>query len=560
MSFLEIVRCSVKDSIGSCRFTEEPVRHHLADKTPTINPDWILGVIGQCPPKPDPTECTYLLNWYFRASNSVLNLFDEHQLRQDLCQWQSSPLQPLPGPTDAILFLVLAIGSKVCPEDRDDFGERYFNYGRYLITSHAMESPDISTVRANTLIALYLLNGSRRNAAFMYLGTAVRAAYALGIHRNDMNALFDKSEYAARERLWKVLRILDLFMSASLGREPATTETRDTSVEDNYSAATDLCAIFEVILTQVYSKRTVCSKVLEQTSQHHRKWASRFHTGLAVDNIPAGELIDTVDGRLVPNVALCHLKEAYYWTIILLARPFLIRSVTSHISQVDSGASIESNTSTEQQEERLLTHACVYSAIRTVDLFRPVSPSKDVPKRLPFAVNSVFIAGLVLGLAHFGDMDHLFPLEKGLEGSISLLSAFSRYDAEAMAARHILQNLQAACCLYVEKRESRKMERQSLLVGNLFGTVFKDSTLHTAAATQEPRQGTRSGEENCFVVPSGDDQIDSLLDSTVNDHCSLTLGMDPDIPHDVINMDDVMLPFSPGTLMFETLDCDVTAS
>ena len=44
-------------------------------------------------------------------------------------------------------------------------------------------------VQAFLLLAFYMLGAVRRNAAFMYLGVAARAAFALGLHTSDCDRL-----------------------------------------------------------------------------------------------------------------------------------------------------------------------------------------------------------------------------------------------------------------------------------------------------------------------------------------------------------------------------------
>ncbi|EEU39294.1 uncharacterized protein NECHADRAFT_94727 [Fusarium vanettenii 77-13-4] len=441
LAFLQIIRRLVRESLWPCQFAEDPLSHLLIKTTP--------------PNQPKPADARYLITWYLCATNCLLNIYDERELYQVWSRWiQAIDDRREPKAVSAILFLIFAIGAQACPDNRDDDAEQYFNYGRFLTISGIIEEPGLSTIQANILITIYLLAASRRNAAFMYLGTVVRATYALGIHRRDINALFDLADHMARERLWKSLRVLDLFMSASLGRPPSTHETRDTSAEANYSASNDLCAIFEEVLTDVYSKRIT----------------STFLTGLAVDDIQPTQFVEVDGGKTVPNIGLFHLKEAYYWTIMLLARPFLIENVSRHQSKVPAGDPLEAeNGVADTSSDLVVTRACVDSAIRTVDLLRVLQTSEEVPKRLPFVVNSLFHAALVIGLAQLGDMSRLFPLEKSLSSARALLAIFGRHDAVASRNLAIVDNLQTACSLYLEKMESRRMERQSILVGGIFG-------------------------------------------------------------------------------------------
>lgn len=134
-----------------------------------------------------------------------------------------------------------------------------------------MENPISSAIGVNIPIKTYRLGASRRNEASRTLALL----FVRRVHwefRNDINSHFDVAEYATRERVWKVLRMLDACMISSLGRPLSTSETRDTTSAIKYSASNGLCAIFEAILIKVYSKRMVSTEVLQQTSGHHREW------------------------------------------------------------------------------------------------------------------------------------------------------------------------------------------------------------------------------------------------------------------------------------------------
>ncbi|KAH6995283.1 hypothetical protein EDB80DRAFT_755359 [Ilyonectria destructans] len=461
LSFFHVVRHLAHTSLGASVFAED-APETLIEETPT-----------QPPRRPDPADARYLVQWYLRATNCVLILLDAEELHNALSEWLQNQMdQEKQQAMTPILFLIFAIGSQTCPENRDDIAEKYFNYGRSLTLSQNMEKPSVPTIQAHALITMYQLGASRRDAAFMYSGIAVRAGYTLGIHRTDVNAQYAICEYTARERLWKVLRVLDLFMSASLGHPPSTCETRDTAAEANYSASNDLCAIFESILNGVYLRRTVSKDALERISEHHRQWTKRFTTGLAADDIKSTEFIDTDEGKRAPNIGLYHLKEAYYWTIMLLARPFLVESVVSKTMVNDSPAE---NGIADTSLSRIVSYACVDAAIRTVDLLSGLRSSENIPKRLPFVVNCLFVASLVLGLAQFGDFDFIFPVGKSLARARKLLAFFSRYDVGSKRNLAVVDDLRAACDLHIEKRFRRKMEKHSLLIRGLFGLMHDNS-------------------------------------------------------------------------------------
>jgi hypothetical protein len=471
LAFLRTIRGLVDASIGSCTFVNDPFREQMVESVPDGPTTWLENTAKQPPAKPDYNRAAYLIHRFALATNCVMDLFDERELLGTLPAWLESG-SPQNEALSPIYFLVFALGAQTCPEEQDAVANLYFSYGRLLTASTLMEDPSIATLQACAMITMYLLGACRRNAAFMYLGTAVRAAYALGIHRADISALFPPAEFQTRERLWKVLRILDLFMSASLGRPPSTEETRDTECEDGYSATTDLCAIFEQILSDIYTKRMITTNTVQKISERHRRWTLRFYRGLAADKIVQDE---SIEGSL-PNMGLIHLKEAYYWTIILLTRPFFVEYVSRRISSKSQSTGDGQATPDAHSTDQVLVHACVNSAICTVNLLKTLLTSKDIPKRLPFVVNSIFVSGLVLGLAYFGDLYKTYPLDDALNTVFKVLALFPK-DAIARRNLAILDMLNEASNIYVKRRKDEAMARHAHLISGIFGQM--DKTPHT---------------------------------------------------------------------------------
>jgi hypothetical protein len=83
-----------------------------------------------------------------------------------------------------------------------------------------LDRPTAFTVQAQTLMAIYLHSTSRISAAYTVLGTAVRIAYSLGLHR-DPPASLGITKAELRRRIWWSLYILDSKLSLELGRPMA---------------------------------------------------------------------------------------------------------------------------------------------------------------------------------------------------------------------------------------------------------------------------------------------------------------------------------------------------
>jgi hypothetical protein len=83
--------------------------------------------------------------------------------------------------------LIIAIGAQCCAaEPLTTRAENlYFIRGQRHAFAGMLEDPSLDLVRAFLLMSFYLLRACRRNATFMYLGVASRAAVALGLHNGE---------------------------------------------------------------------------------------------------------------------------------------------------------------------------------------------------------------------------------------------------------------------------------------------------------------------------------------------------------------------------------------
>lgn len=79
---------------------------------------------------------------------------------------------------------MIAIGAQSCSDEPDNVRiQQYFaERGQRRAFSSMLEDPSLDIVRVFLLLSFYMFGACRRNAAFMYLGVATRAAVALGLH------------------------------------------------------------------------------------------------------------------------------------------------------------------------------------------------------------------------------------------------------------------------------------------------------------------------------------------------------------------------------------------
>ena len=482
LAFLQNIRRLARTAIGDSGLTTDPMRHAMIEAIPnTVN----FRTPSTVSLKPTKAEAQDLVHHYMLAASGAIDLFDKADIMQHLATWTEDKSADNPT-TDAIFYLVLAIGARNRSTDDDDLSERFFSRGRGLAISSFMDDPSVLTVQSYVLITFFLLSSCRRNGAFMLLGIAIRAAYALGLHRNDISALFESRERQTRERVWKSLRVLDIFMSASLGRPPATSEvdrgnvgweSKDHVYEDfemgalHSSAMLRICFIFERILNEVYCRREVDVQLVNAISAQYRDWNMALDAGLDIEGLVEGETAISSMG-LPQAIGLAHLKGSYYWSIILLTRPFLIFDVSSKIGKANGDARPTSPSKAANADTATLSEACIDAALRSVEVASDLVHTPGCPKRPFIVTNSLFVSALVIGLAMLGDYDKSFPLLSSLEQAKVVLGQLARYDPSGRRYYMITSYLQQAALEHVRRRDEAQTQRRRQGIQSIFGDLL----------------------------------------------------------------------------------------
>lgn len=484
-----MIREVAKTCHGSSKFVTDPLRAGFVEASTEESGNWMKTEEGGPFPNLSVTEANDLLEMFKKATCGLVDFIDVAELRSKLATALDQKSLLL-AQERIIPYLVMAIGAQ-SSQRLCHHAESLFCRGRYLATRYLMDDASILTVQAYVLITIYLLSASRRNTASMHLRFAIGSMYALGIHRKAVAVRFSKKESLLREKLWTSVRILDLFLSASLGRPVATTETRNTQLQDEYSAWNELCMIFENVLTQVYDQRSITAEVVDKIGQHQREWADN-HTKVETRHMTPNS--PDQRGSDVPNIGTLHIKLIYYWTIMLLTRPFIIERVVAHVNQTlnRSEAQCEGLRPCSLPDlSKTLVYACVNSAIKTIKLLEPLISCTNLPGRLPLLINAAFHSALVVGFAHFGDLYLVFPLAKYLHVAHSILLKF---EDDPVASRNatIIQYLVEVCQLHIEKRHVASMDIECEAIGKLFGHIDSEprASVGISKETQKLAQNT----------------------------------------------------------------------
>jgi hypothetical protein len=94
------------------------------------------------------------------------------------------PNSPKYGPRDAVVDMAIAIGGQGCGTTPKSLyhAQRHFNRAQKFAFEGMLLDPSIDMVAVFLMMSTYMLNGCKRNGAFIYLGVAARLAQSLGLH------------------------------------------------------------------------------------------------------------------------------------------------------------------------------------------------------------------------------------------------------------------------------------------------------------------------------------------------------------------------------------------
>lgn len=370
LSLFQSVRRLVTSYVNQNAFAPEASRYSVLENAaqPPLSQQHPAGGGGRGPPDTRSADVASAVSNYITATTGLVDLFDEWSLAEDVLQWANTDRKPQTL-TSVINYLILAIGSQVSSSDEPSPSHQaYFEYARD--TAFATLSGDLSagTVQAFTLLTLYMLCSCQINSAFLVLGVAARAAYSVGLHRTEVNARFGPPARRQRDRLWKSLRVLDLFLSTSMGRPPAISDVDctvayhrspedDDEVFDLLDSSVQILLIVEGIVTEVYSRRKISLPLTEGLSLQLRQWSARWLQRLGgVVARPAEHSRAQVSGA-------CQVLSSYYYAVMLVSRPFLMYELFRRLSDAPEPAASSVTTSGKAK----LADACIDAASLMVD-------------------------------------------------------------------------------------------------------------------------------------------------------------------------------------------------
>ncbi|KAF4971701.1 hypothetical protein FZEAL_9765 [Fusarium zealandicum] len=475
LSFFQSVRQLVTTRVGQNAFAPQSSRYSVLENAPAHQSRRAPGDHRL------PNVCVHdiplAVSTYLSVATGLVDLFDSRRLLEDLMLWANLDQKPNDAST-VINLLVLAIGRHM---DNEELAQDYFEYARDKAYATLSGDLSVTTVQTFTLITLYMLCSCQINGAFLFFGIAVRAAYSVGIHRTEVNARFGHDVHRQRDRLWKSLRVVDLFLSTSMGRPPATSDVdctvpyqspNETADEapDLLNASVQIFLVLEGVVTEIYSRRKISLQLTEGISLQLRDWSSRW----------LKQLKDVIANTETKNGAqasgACQVLSTYYYAVMLVSRPFLMYELCRRLSDTSASANGRSALTSGKSK---LADACIDAASLMVDPIIDLIERGVLVGHVPVLVSWLFASSLVLGIGLLGGFGRI--LEKYTRMSIHALDHCSKHDTHARQYSLIAESLLTAALEYLEKRELVERQRRTENSSQLFGLIPSDAAADSSS-------------------------------------------------------------------------------
>lgn len=251
----------------------------------------------------------------------IIPLFSNDELDRMLLNLYSAgdQAQSRPTQTRALTLAALAVGALTTPQT--DVGEMLLHRAKYEAVLFD-DTVSLQMVQFSLLLADYHTGMGRPNSVYLYLGTACRKAFALGLHRESATSLCrPENVQKFRTTLWS-LYWLENWYSMTVGRESSLKMADISSpFPENQPLlvrTSQLAHIAEQVVRTIYTQRYDSLRKLytaaEAIHAQLRVFAAQNGIGCANEGSSA----------LSQNPASLMFHNLFYHTILLAFRPFLV--------------------------------------------------------------------------------------------------------------------------------------------------------------------------------------------------------------------------------------------
>ncbi|OJJ74390.1 hypothetical protein ASPBRDRAFT_171490 [Aspergillus brasiliensis CBS 101740] len=492
LSFLQLVRDTVSQYIGPSQFSHNVKSEDMLEtETPHGTPPTLESSLD-----------SYQLLQYYQAYSSATSGFIYVLSSAEAMEVLDALVEPstrLNRTEMAVADMIIAIGAQATKRtsSTEQVERFFFSRAQRSAFDGMLENPSLTLIQLFLLMSFYMLGACRRNAAFMYLGVAVRAAVALGLHLTELADAVPSPEQHRRARVWMSVYNLDLLVSSILGRPAATAALRSGAddgpiryalLEGHMSmglvASYGVSRILEEIISSMYSKEGASAETADSLLARLKQWS---------DSLP-GPLVEPPDLDFDEPAARTHIINnlhvacIYHFAVITVTRPFLVSVLGVRLARLhsDSTDGASGGLLHEEAAHSNLATACIDSALYMIQTCSEVHRSDLLLGNMCILKAFVFAAALVLGFSMFSRKEAEPSHEQAYGEALEILRVLSEQSAQAAHYYDILSCLGNAVTEQRRRFVQHSRQTKGRYVSKLFSLDDRRPSLEVQSGLDTP--------------------------------------------------------------------------
>lgn len=488
LSLIQECRSIFKVVLGSSKFTDDPKRGRVMDE-----PSQPKKGIQVFLPKRE--LCDILVSLFERNINDAFYIFDMEHFRHNIVKLAYSESLHIDTPKLCLLYFVLSIGAFFAEASPNRIEEQNLRHGAFFDSAVDMMRDCVYDgrlwmVEADFLRHFYYQSNCQRSSAWIHLGTAIRHAQGLGLHRKIINEKFTNPSYVMhRRRLWRSLFICDRIYSIVLGRPLAInnydwddSELQELSDDANEKfrirCQVELSKIAQInskIVENIYRDGVINIKHTRALAIELKLWSLNIPNDLDISNTLKEDLMSPDSNN---NYLLMQVHLAQLYGIMLLFRPFLMHVLLRKLKPGTYG---------ELKDDWLLLYfckACIKSSFLCVWLISFYTEQKGDRTELFAMSNGCLFASAILGLTLLEqrlqskpDYDYIRVLSDTLQVASNLLHNDGAFNLSSERWGENVDNMVAAIPKYQHDQTSTNSGDASDSYRNDFEAFSKEIIL-----------------------------------------------------------------------------------
>lgn len=454
LSLLGECRSLFRDVSGTSRFTDDPVQQFITDESVDYR---FLPVPVQLPTKADAFILIDLFKTNINDTFYVFNMkyFNKHIFEEIYRDPVNSSSKKL-----CLLYNVFAIGRLFSEGSRHlclnlPTLEVFFNLAQVLLRNNVFDGK-IWMCEVYFLEYFYFQSCCNRSNAWIQLGSAIRIAQALGLHRRCINDRITNREILNhRRRLWRSLYVCDCVSSVNLGR-PLMINDYDYDDADSkidvedlgeveqirilaQKATSDSAAINAKIVENIFKDGVVNIKRAHILALQLKIWSVQLPKELQLSAAMESQMESGTD----PNNYLyvfVHIGQLY--GIMTLTRPFLVYVVTRKLKP-EAKQQVK-----DEQSLMNFCKACIKASFLVIKLLKFFVTHNPHRKEVFTIQSACFFASIILGFTLLEqrksskpDLHYISVLQDTLQDGYNILNNYADFNITCKRWAINLQNM-----------------------------------------------------------------------------------------------------------------------